>query len=149
MGLDQYLYRSEYLSDYNHDKGMNNPAFKAIEELFGYSACQDYPHMNVDICVAYWRKANAIHKWFCDLDGGRDECQRIYVTSTALKNLRDICKEVFNDHSKAKDLLPTTSGFFFGSDSYDEWYFINLENTISILDPLIDMGGSYTYQASW
>jgi hypothetical protein len=149
MGLDQYLYRSEYLSDYNHDKGMNNPAFKAIEELFGYSACQESPHISVDICVAYWRKANAIHKWFCDLDGGKDECQKIYVTSKDLKNLRDICKEVFKDHSKAKDLLPTTSGFFFGSDSYDEWYFINLENTISILDPLIDMGGSYTYQASW
>lgn len=33
------------------------------------------------------------------------------------------CNQVLKDRSKASELLPTMSGFFFGSTEYDEHYF--------------------------
>lgn len=36
------------------------------------------------------------------------------------------------DPSVAMELLPTTSGFFFGGTDYDEWYVDDIKNTIEI-----------------
>lgn len=52
------------------------------------------------------------------------------------------------------ELLPTESGFFFGSTDYDEYYMQDIDNTIEILKPeveLIDKGeyAEYYYSASW
>lgn len=57
------------------------------------------------------------------------------------------------DPSVAQELLPTTSGFFFGSTEYDQWYIEDIKSTIkqitNILD-ITDFGKEYvTYQASW
>lgn len=49
----------------------------------------------------------------------------------------------------SKELLPTQSGFFFGSTDYDQWYMNDIDLTIEILKPLIDVGGPYYYTASW
>ena len=50
-------------------------------------------------------------------------------------------------------LLPTESGFFFGSTEYDQWYVMDIENTIEQLekvlnDPQFD-SCSFFYHASW
>lgn len=37
------------------------------------------------------------------------------------------------DPKTAKELLPTTSGFFFGGTDYDEWYVESIKNTIRII----------------
>jgi hypothetical protein len=45
--------------------------------------------------VAYWRKANAIHKWFVDnVQGGKDDCGEYYVERKQLQELTDLCKTV-------------------------------------------------------
>lgn len=45
--------------------------------------------------VGYWRKANAIHKWFVDnVQDGEDDCKNYYVSSSQLKELLELCKEV-------------------------------------------------------
>lgn len=36
------------------------------------------------------------------------------------------------------DILPTTSGFFFGSTEYDEWYLRDIENTIEQINTILD-----------
>ncbi len=36
--------------------------------------------------------------------------------------LLEVCKQVAADPSKAEELLPTQSGFFFGGTEYDEYY---------------------------
>lgn len=36
------------------------------------------------------------------------------------------------------DILPTTSGFFFGSTEYDEWYLRDIENTIEQLNEILN-----------
>jgi hypothetical protein len=67
-----------------------------------------------------------------------------------LQELLDLCKIVQADHSKAEELLPSASGFFFGGTDYDEWYYNDIENTISVLeDALEDKNGEYYYTSSW
>ena len=38
-----------------------------------------------------------------------------------------MCNQVLKDHSKAEELLPTMSGFFFGSTDYDDYYYKDVE----------------------
>ena len=86
---------------------------------------------NEDVELIYWRKANQILRWFkthC-ADGELEDCEPVGVTEYDLYELLDDIDIVLADHSKAEELLPTTSGFFFGSTEYDEWYFKDLEYT--------------------
>ena len=39
---------------------------------------------------------------------------------------------------RPEDILPTSSGFFFGSTEYDKWYYNQLENTIEQCEKVID-----------
>jgi hypothetical protein len=150
MGLDMYLYRREYLSNYSWgaDNEKEKAAFQSIVEAIGIEPTDQSPHIHVEVCVAYWRKANQVHKWFCDLDGGRDECQNIYVT------LRDLCASVISQPAMAANVLPTQPGFFFGSYDYDEWYMEDMKNTVDQLDKILEAvpeGGwtDFIYRASW
>lgn len=90
--------------------------------------------------VGYWRKANAIHRWFAEnVQGGKDDCNyHDPVTKEHLIKLRDICNEVLENHIKADSLLPTMDGFFFGSMKYDEYYFEQLKYTKNLCNKLID-----------
>jgi hypothetical protein len=50
----------------------------------------------------------------------------------------------------AEELLPSHSGFFFGSTEYDEWYFKDLTRTVEIIDRCLASKFDYfEYQASW
>jgi hypothetical protein len=47
--------------------------------------------------VGYWRKANAIHKWFVDnVQDGKDDCGTYPVEESKLKELLEVCKKVKN-----------------------------------------------------
>ena len=155
MGLDMYLYRREYLSNYSFINDDNEKQkFAAIVDAVGIQPTKHSPHIHVEVCVAYWRKANAVHKWFCDLDGGRDECQNIYVTRENLVTLRDLCASVISQPAMAASVLPTQAGFFFGSYDYDEWYMRDMEDTINQIEKILESvpeGGwtDFIYRASW
>lgn len=96
MGLDMYLEAEHYVGggwDFARKK-MNDDAkaFDALLDMFGTNFNDfhaKYPeghYAKVSFQVAYWRKANAIHKWFVDnVQGGKDECQRSYVPRKALE----------------------------------------------------------------
>lgn len=114
--------------------------------------------------IMYWRKANAIHKFFVDnCANGVDDCEPVRVTIDALKDLVDRCEKVLKsgpdddemiiDTDIAEELLPSQSGFFFGSTEYDEWYINDLKETVKALKPIIDHPEFYTdpiiYEASW
>jgi hypothetical protein len=89
--------------------------------------------------VMYWRKANQIREWFAEhLEEGVKNCRFSYVTKENLEDLIKDCKIVLCNHSLAGDILPTSSGFFFGSTDYDEWYFKDLEETIEKLEEVIE-----------
>jgi len=102
----------------------------------------------------YWRKANAIHHWFVEnVQDGKDECQRSYVSVEQLQELLELVEEVLTDHSLAEEKLPCVGGFFFGGTDYDEYYFKDLQDTKQILNDAIANsianGGEFYYQASW
>lgn len=106
-----------------------------------------------DTEVKYWRKANEVHRWFVEnCQGGVDECQESEVTIQQLAELLDRCINVLNSPDLASEILPTQSGFFFGSTEYDQWYFAVLGETIEALSIIIDEhqeGDKYIYQSSW
>lgn len=88
----------------------------------------------------YWRKANQLRQWFVDnieelnVD---DNCVPVKVTKENLKNLYDDITLVLKDHSCASEIMPTSQGFFFGSNEYDEGYFSTLERTAKFLNELL------------
>ena len=169
MGLDQYLeirkseYRSKYFKDKGSDLALEYP--KDITEFIpNLTDLRISRQTNYE--VGYWRKANHIHNWFMqncaerdDWDNPIDDCRPIKIAIGALEKLLDTCKKVLADHSLAETLLPTQSGFFFGSTEYDEYYFGDIEKTIEIIEPVLKFAkhkleiGSYIwevyYQASW
>lgn len=57
------------------------------------------------------------------------------------------------DPSTAKELLPTTSGFFFGGTNYDEYYVDDIKNTIDIITTVLETTDFETqmiyYVSSW
>lgn len=162
MGLDMYLYIDKYVSRMNYDRSADGdltatvqPLFQAITEALGTQSLireDDWTGYTVQVPVGYWRKANAVHNWivtFCA--DGEDNCQKIYIPRKQAQELVDLCKMTIANPDKADEFLPTTSGFFFGSTEYDEWYLKDIQDTIDIFEPLLasEYGDSITYQASW
>jgi hypothetical protein len=154
MGLDMYFSAKKYMSKYFDAADVER--IEKINDVFGVTGIEDgdYGAQEVTFRVAYWRKANAIHKWFVDnCQGGRDECQETWISREQMQQLIDICKEILKDRKKADELLPTASGFFFGSTTYDEWYERDLEYTVErfekiLADPAFQKADFY-YQSSW
>ena len=164
MGLDMYLSVRKYVSrmdfsDYDKSEGYRNtPEFDGLVDTLGVSEFiepQDSTGIHVEIPVMYWRKANAIHKWFVDEQAdGVDECQPINVSTESLKELVDLCEQELDKKYEPGLYLPTESGFFFGSTEYDVYYIRDLEYTRDRLKQVIELmekSGDYfaVYQASW
>lgn len=160
MGLDMYLEARKYVSGYSHRPLDEQNEYEEVLASAGLSkadlSSEASPFANISVNVAYWRKANQIHAWFINTYAeGVDDCKPVYVGERYhLSILRNLCQEVIDDKSKAKELLPVSSGFFFGSDEYNEYYFQDIENTIEQLDKLLSNpklaeGWDFIYQASW
>jgi hypothetical protein len=166
MGLDMYLSATKYVygADFLRNgegsiERVPNPAFDTLIEAIGLAAGdvrEDLPSATVSVTVGYWRKANAIHQWFVDNCGeGEDNCKPYDVSREKLLELRDLCREVILKPESGGDILPTASGFFFGSTEYDEYYLEQVEETVELLDsilnnPKFEFGDwNFEYQASW
>lgn len=156
MGLDMYLSGKRYMSKIfrEDDEPKQNEIAKLFPELEGWKGRfgDSTPVKEVSIEVGYWRKANAIHDWFVrECQGGEDDCGYYYVGREQLVELKELCQEVLEDKSRAKELLPTASGFFFGSTDYGEYYFDDLESTIAIIDRALTLPPEwdFEYHSSW
>ena len=148
MGLDMYLNAERYLWDFgeNNDKELANN----IGQLIGLPVDRKVKVITVE--AGYWRKANHIHNWFVqNVQEGKDECQEAYVSRDHLKELRETCQKVLDNRNLAPELLPTASGFFFGGNEYDDWYFSDIEETIKIIDDALAMPDQwdFNYRSSW
>lgn len=163
MGLDMYLFRSVPTKSWEDVKW----------DDFGRSD-QTY----IKSTVAYWRKANAVHKFFVDkTQDGNDNCQESYVPREVLADLVEICEKICRtegidaeafdlkslpedffekpmseDGAKlAEEHLPPCRGFFFGTYELDGSYLYNLIKTVQMLKPLLleDDHADFSYEASW
>ena len=123
----------------------------------------------MDCELKYWRKANAIHRWFIEnCADGVDDCSPIEVTAEDIERLVTVCKDVVKhcavipttedgdisicNVEYANNLLPTGGGFFFGSTEYDDYYISQIQRTAEVLEDILlnrDEEDTYIYQASW
>ena len=166
MGLDMYLNVSERISSHDFNRVdnqvsyTNNPRYTNVIEAAGIKVKDNMASsVSVEWTAIYWRKANQIHAWFVDtLAGGEDTCQRIPVTRENLVALHNRCAVLLDTKSTelAIELLPPSSGFFFGSTDIDEWYWQDVEQTHKELTELLDeiteenkWDYDIEYQASW
>lgn len=109
--------------------------------------------------VAYWRKANQIHRWFVEnVQEGDDDCGYHEVSLPSLQALLDVCKQVKQDPTLGPKLLPTKGGFFFGNVEYNEYYMADVDLAIQKLDQVMTeeaLKGEngphtrYVYHSSW
>jgi hypothetical protein len=150
MGLDMYLTAKRYVSDYNdQDKVLGTELMRHFPELRPEETVR-----NIEVRLGYWRKSNAIHKWFVDnVQEGKDDCGSYWCSSEKLVELRDRCQRILDFRHLAVEQLPTQEGFFFGSTDYDEWYFKDVERTRDIMIRALELqesgGWDIEYQSSW
>lgn len=155
MGLDMYLEARIYVSGYEWDSVENQDRVDKIFSAMDFSRSDfDRPSMTVSLPIGYWRKANQIHNWFVkNVQKGEDDCGDYYVEQDKLLELKEACEKVIADVSLAEELLPTQSGFFFGSTEYDEYYAEELQSTVDIVNRCLGdsklSGASFYYSSSW
>lgn len=157
MGLDMYLSRRKYIgANYEHRNIHGEiKIFQGEKEIpIDFNKVSE-----IREAVGYWRKANQIHSWFVEnVQDGEDDCGSYLVEADKLRELLDLCKRVKEDPSKADELLPTQEGFFFGDTDYDEYYYQDIDDTIELLEELLEedkklkekgLWVDYEYSSSW
>ena len=190
MGLDMYLDKCDRRAwgykDMDIDKmKVNNPALYEELKPFVVMRGEYHPWESFFTEVGYWRKANAIHKWFVEnVQDDVDDCDYYEVSKEKLEELLGICTTIQNECKMekgyikngetlkngmwcpimeegeyvsnpeiAEELLPTQSGFFFGSTDYDQWYMADIEDTINILKNALETVDfdreMVVYSSSW
>jgi len=161
MGLDMYL--SEKHTGYLSSRDEDQPKRQRLAEMLNVELdAESFVDLEVFKEIGYWRKANAIHNWFVQtVQDGEDDCRRYRVSPKQLLDLRDRCEMVMSNRDLAMELLPPTSGFFFGSTDLDEYYYQDLEYTVGLLNRVLGeiswetlkddeyCGRQIYYQSSW
>lgn len=155
MGLDMYLTARKQIYTWGNsdEDNKNGLQISSILDIAGLSNVKS-DVLSVSFQAMYWRKANAIHKWFVDnVQDGKDDCGEYELTIYQLDDLLKVCRQVLQDPDNAHKYLPTTDGFFYGSTSYDKFYFSDVENTVSALARLLSNRNveqfSFFYSSSW
>lgn len=150
MGLDMYLHAKRYVSSFDEQDKELAAVIKA-EKVKG----MDKLELRFLVAEAlYWRKANHIHHWFViNVQDGEDDCGHYHVSREKLTELLNVCHQVLADKSKAADLLPLAEGFFFGGNTYEDWYFEDVKFTITHLEELLSDADlerwDFEYHSSW
>jgi hypothetical protein len=168
VGLDSFLYAKKYLGNYNHSSDEEKETYNQIVTALGLTdfATVRRNRLYVRVEVAYWRKANHIHKFFVDLSEEEDNnCEDIDVGRDDLVELLSRCKRLLESRDtpvetntvNPAEILPTEGGFFFGSTDYGEYYYSDIEHTVEVLEEVLnhpaipegDYSWSFVYRASW
>ena len=92
--------------------------------------------------LIYWRKANMIRQWIVDHTDYPQDCDCMYheLSREQIEALLSDCKKVYEaqDDKLSAEILPTSSGYFFGGTEYDEYYYENIRYTIEKLEELLE-----------
>lgn len=139
MGLDQSLCREVQM------KGK----MKITDEKVGAVLNENTMRPVVKHELCYWRKFNALHKYFDDHfnDSDNDNCVNMYMDIEDIKELLELVKKIrgavkmdgeqIANPDVCKE-LPTEEGFFFGDTDYNKYYVADLDSTIEQLGRVID-----------
>jgi hypothetical protein len=92
MGLDMNLFKKTYIGN-KYKK--EDEKVKLIGDRAKDIDIDKISYITEDI--GYWRKANAIHKWFVDnVQDGNDDCGEHYVSKEQLKELLGLVNRVLD-----------------------------------------------------
>lgn len=152
MGLDTYFFKTKK-ADWA----------RAQEEFAAYEALPEEKKNETknpyeEWCpeeIGYFRKVNFLMAFFayygnCEYkEIGRDEfkelvekCTEVYRIGKANRDedgwKGDLSEEAIE---RVSEILPTCSGFFFGSTDYDEWYFNEVGEVLSWAENVLDNYG--------
>jgi hypothetical protein len=149
MGLDMYLTKKTYVGAHYEHRKVTGDLFIKVEDRvlpIKFNRISEIIEQ-----VGYWRKVNAIHKWFVDnVQKGVDDCDEYEVSYEKLLELKALCKKALE--TKDPSILPPQDGFFFGGTDINEWYWGRLQETIDIIDSLDGEQSAYdtyVYRSSW
>ena len=73
--------------------------------------------------IGYFRKVNFLVNFFKKKGFDVPNQIPLAIKREDVEELPSKCEEVLKDYSKGPELLPTMSGFFFGSTDYDNYYY--------------------------
>jgi len=103
MGLDMYLEKRTYVKNWDHMKPSEKHQVLVKQ---GNKIREDIDPKKISYIteeVIYWRKANAIHKWFVDhVMDEEDQSGEWPVSKEKLKDLLELCKEVIANSKLVK-----------------------------------------------
>lgn len=97
MGLDMYLYKRTYVGENDVDVLTKNDESKPLHfKNVSYIIEQ----------VMYWRKANAIHRWFVkNIQNDKDDCGTYPCYVEDLEELLNVCKKALEFKDEMLSLL--------------------------------------------
>lgn len=138
MGLDMFLYKVEkeekeeiaYWRKANaiHAWFERNCADGELENCQEYVVTKENLEKLKQDCETVLNSSRLVYKTVPVREYNYDK--RDYVTVERTMNLLE-------DSSVAEELLPTQSGFFFGSTFYDEWYVEDLKETVEKIKDIL------------
>ena len=181
MGLDMYLTKRKYVKNWEHDKANQwkvtvSKNGTPCEEKFSISeVVYDVGYWRKANQVHNWFVTNVVNSddWHGDesyvtkdqLKELLDLCKQVKAVAKLEKakiqnGSRGTAKgwepimedgETITNPEEVHEILPTQSGFFFGSTNYDQWYMNDINETIEILEKVMEdqTTDSYYYSASW
>lgn len=89
--------------------------------------------------IGYFRKVNFLVKYFENKGFDVENQTPLDISKEEIEELIDRCEKVLQNNDLAKELLPTMSGFFFGSTDYDEYYFDSVKEVLEYCKTLLPM----------
>jgi hypothetical protein len=167
MGLDMYLFSLPKINELDYGdvtlanaqmskhQAEKDEIYEKIKPLIKHFEEYDLSWSSLYEEVAYWRKANQIHNWFVEMlhNGEDNPCFTQVVTKENLQDLYNLCRRVLTRTEHPMDLLPTRPGCYFGSTSYDSFYYRQIDETQSLIAALLKNFNFEThyllYQCSW
>jgi hypothetical protein len=170
MGLDMYLSKKTYVKQWSHNKPEDQYEVSVKRGGVTYPNIKPERVSYITEEIMYWRKANQIHGWFvnnCEERVPDVKYEKVLgiLNKSETKTLQVVGgwkggeqymvdHEVYDATDEIMELLPPTQGFFFGSDSIDQWYKETIVETIATLKEELSVpnegyGSDYEYYASW
>ena len=122
-----------------YDYGTGKYSITPTNGIFELQTREDIVKRSYAPYIAYWRKVNFIYAYF-DNKGLLDhESECAWVDVEDIKDIIQRCEKVLADKDEVinDELLPTRSGFFFGSTEYDKWYYYDVKDTIKKLKKVL------------
>jgi hypothetical protein len=155
MGLDMYLFKAKENKDFpckvyvdivHCFRHLSNINSEKLKDYF-----KDYSYEKegfISLQVAYWRKANMVHRYLYENRKHKNikDFEPMYIEKEVLEKLLYLAHQVMKEKDNilaekeeniAKELLPTQSGFFFGSTEYNNMYFDDIELTIKQIEQIL------------